>query len=383
MVSGQKAGIYIHVPFCIKKCRYCNFYSLEKTDETMLKDYTYYLKQSIQLKSDNKTSVDSIYFGGGTPSLLSSEMIEEILKSVYKSFNVLNDCESTLEVNPGSVDSKYFKDLKNSGINRVNIGIQSFNDRLLKTIGRIHSSKKALQSFLDARKAGFDNIGADLIYSLPGQSETDLLSDLSIMTGLKPDHISAYMLTLEKNTPLFKMHKNNELDFPCEDEQAEFFLKVYNYLKNNGYIFYEISNYALSEEKFSRHNLKYWSQKPYIGFGPSAHSYVHPYRWSEPESYEDWSDNIKNGKNENFFCEYIDQEKEKTEFIYLSLRTKKGLSFDEYNKRFLTDFAKDFSSVLELFFKENMIKSSNAGISLTEKGFLFSDYISLKFVENI
>ncbi|MGM0418126.1 MAG: radical SAM family heme chaperone HemW [Thermodesulfobacteriota bacterium] len=383
MVSDEKAGIYIHVPFCIKKCRYCNFYSLEKTDENIIKEYVYYLKKSVQHKKDKKISVDSIYFGGGTPSLLDPAMIEEILFCVYKSFTVSKDCELTLEVNPGSVGSNYFKDLKKSGINRLNIGIQSFNDRLLKIIGRVHSSKKALETFSDARKAGFENIGADLIYCLPGQSEDDLFSDLSIMTGLRPDHISAYMLTLEKKTPLFSMFENNELDFPGEDKQAGFFLTVCNYLKNNKYLFYEISNYALSEEKFSRHNLKYWNQKPYLGFGPSAHSYIHPYRWSEPESFEDWINNIKSGENKNSFCEYIDKEKEKTEFIYLNFRTEKGLDFNEYKKRFYTDFKIEFKSVTDLFLKENMIHIYKDRVCLTEKGFLFSDYISLRFLENI
>jgi oxygen-independent coproporphyrinogen-3 oxidase len=384
MVPGQKTGIYIHVPFCIKKCRYCNFYSVERTDKQIINDYVYYLKKSIrQFEPDYAVNVDSVYFGGGTPSVLSPGMIGEIVSCLYKNFNVSKDCETTLEVNPGSIDSKFFKDLKNSGINRINIGIQSLNDRLLKTIGRIHSSKKALQTFSNARKAGFGNIGADLIYSLPGQSEADLFSDLSIMTCLRPDHISAYMLTLEKKTTLFSMFENNEIDFPGEDEQADFFLKVNYYLKNNGYLFYEISNYALSEEKFSRHNLKYWNQKPYIGFGPSAHSYIHPYRWSEPDSVETWINNIKTGENKNSFLEYIDNEKEKTEFIYLNFRTEKGLNFDEYKKRFYSDFENEFNSVIDLFLKEKMIRLNKNGVCLTEKGFLFSDYISLKFVEKI
>lgn len=375
-----KAGIYIHVPFCTKKCRYCSFYSIE---DKRFREYSGLIEKSIDNTELKLPEVDSIYFGGGTPSLLPPDYITKILNKICSKFKVSNDTEITLELNPGTIDESYFNKLLKTGVNRLNIGVQSFNDKNLKLLGRIHSSEKAVETYFTARQTGFSNIGLDLIYGIPGQTENDLLSDLEFIVSLKPEHISAYMLTLEKNTPFYRMKENKEIIMLSEDILSEFFLKVLKFFGSRGYKFYEISNYALSEKYFSRHNQKYWNLNPYLGFGPSAHSFCNGKRWSEPSSFDLWSSNILNSENEGVFYEETDIVQQKTEFIFLGLRTKKGIDILKYKKLFGEDFLIKFDFLVKDYCKKGLMEISGDFLYLSEKGFLFSDYISLKFVEQI
>jgi oxygen-independent coproporphyrinogen-3 oxidase len=378
--DNLKAGIYVHVPFCTKKCKYCSFYSIE---DKRFEDYLKLIEKSIDSAKIKLPLTDSIYFGGGTPSLLPPEYIDAVLNKINSKFNISDDTEITLELNPGTIDEVYFKKLLKTGVNRLNIGVQSFSDKNLKLLGRIHSSKKAVETYFNARHTGFSNIGLDLIYGIPEQSEKELFSDLEFMVSLKPEHISAYMLTLEKNTPFYLMNENKEIFMPSEELLSGFFLKVLRFFGSNGYKFYEISNYAVSEKYFSRHNQKYWNLNPYLGFGPSAHSFVNNKRWSEPSSFDIWSSNILNCENKGVFYEETDIVQQKTEFIFLGLRTKKGIDSLRYKKFFNEDFFKKFDVLIKEYCKKNLLEISGDFLFLSEKGFLFSDYISLKFVENI
>jgi oxygen-independent coproporphyrinogen-3 oxidase len=375
-----KAGIYIHVPFCVKKCRYCSFYSIE---EKRFEEFYFALVKSIESSVSGFDVADSVYFGGGTPSLLPPDYIEKILEKIKIKFNLSDDLEITLELNPGTVSGDYFNKLRKAGVNRLNIGVQSFDNENLKLLGRIHSSKKAEETYYDARNSGFSNIGLDLMYCLPFQTKENLMTDLEKMVFLKPEHISAYMLTLEKNTLFYSMNEKKEIQMLSEEISADFFLTVQKFLGSNGYNFYEISNFALNEKCFSRHNQKYWDFSPYLGFGPSAHSFINAKRWSEPSSFELWYSNIVNLENKGVFYEETDIDQQKTEFVFLGLRTKKGIDTARYRAFFNEDFFMRFEAVINRFLSEELVGVLNGFVFLTEKGFLFSDYISLKFVENI
>ncbi|MDY0133230.1 MAG: radical SAM family heme chaperone HemW [Desulforegulaceae bacterium] len=378
--ENSRAGIYIHVPFCVKKCSYCDFYSIE---EKRFEEYFEAVIKSIDNFALNLPIADSIYFGGGTPSVLPPDYIEKIIQKIKSTFKVADDLEITLELNPGTISKNYFQRLFKTGVNRLNIGVQSFDDENLKLLGRIHSSKKAEETYFMARDSGFFNIGLDLIYALPFQTKENLLTDLSSLVSLNPEHISAYMLTLEKNTKFYSMYEKNEIQMLSEEISADFFLTVLQFLGSNGYKFYEVSNFAKSEKFFSRHNQKHWNFSPYIGFGPSAHSFFKGRRWSEPPSFELWYSNIINSKTKGIFYEEMDLEQQKTEFVFLGLRTSKGIDLVRYKTLFNEDFLFKFDFAIKFFLSEELILISSDFLVLTERGFLFSDYISLKFIENV
>ncbi|PIE74556.1 MAG: radical SAM protein [Deltaproteobacteria bacterium] len=380
MDKNLSGGIYIHVPFCLKKCRYCDFYSIE---EKRIDEYLECLKISLKKSSYKYLKIDTVYFGGGTPSLLPLDSIRDIFEILNKEFNLSDDLETSFEVNPKTLNKKYMKGLLSAGINRLNIGIQSFNDNFLNLLGRIHSAEQAREAYYEALDSGFENIGLDLIYCLPGQSLKNLEDDLKNIIELSPAHISAYILSLEPGTALYKMAEKNLVKILDEGVQADFFCYLLNFLEENNYIFYEVSNFAKSADKISRHNYKYWKGFPYLGFGPSAHSYIYPFRMAEPQSFDIWADNIKNNVKKDYFAEKLDSSMEETEFIYLRFRTAEGLNIDEYSKKFKKDFESFYFSKISVFIEKGYIKKKNRRYFLTKKGFLILDYICLEFIESI
>lgn len=380
MFNFKGAGIYIHVPFCLKKCNYCDFYSIEKN---RIDEYLSLLKKSILNSSNKDLDVSTIYFGGGTPSLLKPGAVGEIIELIHEEFLVEKNCETTLELNPGSVSGDYFSDLKKAGINRLNIGTQSFNDDNLKLLGRIHDHEKALNAFHGARRAGFGNIGIDLIFGLPSQDRDNLFQDLKSAVSLGAEHISAYMLTLEKGTKFDLMVKAETLKMLEDEKQAEFFKVVRGFLSDNGYKPYEVSNYARDAKFISKHNYKYWTKNPYLGFGPSAHSYIHPLRWSEPDDFDVWAKSVLGEDKDIIKKESVNREMEEIEFLYLGFRTSRGIDLKAYEEIFKNDFLVKFLEEISFFMKDKYIEKNDDYLFLTEKGFLFLDYITSKFVENV
>lgn len=378
MIKRKNLGIYIHVPFCVKKCSYCDFYSIE---DRRYDEYLDILIKEIKNSKNRDMAVDSIYLGGGTPSLLDPVKIGSVLEVIYGEFNVLDDCEISLEVNPGTMSKPYFSKIIKTGVNRINIGIQSFSDDNLRLLGRIHNKDNALKTFENFREAGFKNIGIDLIFALPNQDEKRLLDDLKYALYLKPEHISAYMLTIEKGTKFYDMVDEKIISTPLEDDQAKFFKLVNSYLAENGYLFYEVSNYARDKRYISRHNYKYWAGNRYLGFGPSAHSFVHPVRWANPSDFDIWKDNVLNKKENNLFKEKLNKEMEEMEFFFLSFRTAKGLSLSRYRQIFGKDFKVKFNDLIEAFKGDGLIKEEGGYISLSINGFLLMDQIVSKFCE--
>ncbi|MCP3898967.1 MAG: radical SAM family heme chaperone HemW, partial [Desulfobacteraceae bacterium] len=276
----SKKSIYIHIPFCVKKCFYCDFYSVDNqslNSDPVRTDYTKALTNEIKLKSGSDTDldpkIDTIYFGGGTPSTLSINLIEQILSALYKNFKIDKASEITMEINPGTIDKEYLSNLNSLGVNRLNIGVQSFQDDILKFLGRIHSAKQAQKAIEYSRDAGFKNLGIDLIYGIPNQDEKKWIKDLTKAVFFNLEHLSCYMLTFEKDTPLYNKLKQGLITAVSKESLSSFLIKTSNFLTEKGYIHYEISNFSSSIETMSKHNSKYWDQSPYIGFGASAHSF--------------------------------------------------------------------------------------------------------------
>ena len=270
-------SLYIHVPFCRKKCPYCDFFSV--TDLSWVNAYAAGVCKEIQLWSAmagswSRMPVHTIYFGGGTPSLLSAGQMQQILDKVQNCFRLVSGAEITCEVNPGTVDALYLKDLRQLGINRLSIGAQSFDPKKLLFLSRIHTRKQVFDTLEDAARAGFSNLGLDLMYGLPGESQDTWQRDLYTALGFYPAHLSCYMLTIEPGTPFFDWCEKG-LFLPCDrDRRIEFFVQTSEILENCGYIHYEVSNFALGPKNQSVHNSHYWHRGAYLGMGPSAHSFL-------------------------------------------------------------------------------------------------------------
>jgi len=271
-------SVYIHVPFCLKKCSYCDFYSISTL--SLLPAYVSCLQQEIQMRTgkfdrpgSTPKKVQTIYFGGGTPSLLALSDIEKILQTIYVCYQVSRDVEISVEVNPGTVDKVYLAGLKKLGVNRLSIGVQSFDAHKIKVLGRIHTIETSIVAIEDAKSVGFENIGLDLIYGTPGETREDWLRDLKTAIGFKVAHLSCYMLTLEKGTPLQTQYARGLFKAPGPDILTDLFMVTSTFLEQQGYEHYEISNFARGRENRSRHNANYWQMTPYDGFGPAAHSF--------------------------------------------------------------------------------------------------------------
>jgi len=277
-ISGPDfLSLYIHVPFCQKKCPYCDFFSV--TDLSRVKAYVAGICKEIQLWSDmggawSRMPVHTIYFGGGTPSLLSADQMHQILDKVQGCFCLVPEPEITCEVNPGTVDTLYLADLRQMGFNRISIGVQSFDSRKLSFLSRIHTRRQVFDTLEGAGLAGFSNLGLDLMYGLPGETRAAWQTDLDTVLGFSPAHLSCYMLTIEPGTPFFDRCETG-LFLPCDrDRRMEFFVQTSEVLENCGYIHYEVSNFALGQKNRSIHNTHYWHRGAYIGMGPSAHSFL-------------------------------------------------------------------------------------------------------------
>lgn len=278
---SDTVSVYIHVPFCIKKCSYCDFYSTNTL--SFLPAYVNSLQREIGIRTGlaglagpAKKNAQTIYFGGGTPSLLPLEDVEKILGTVCACYQVLPNAEITFEVNPGTVDEPYLSGLKNLGVNRLSIGVQSFDTAKIKVLNRIHSIEESIGAIGAAKSAGFENIGLDLIYGTPGETREKWIQDLKTALEFKVAHLSCYMLTLESGTPLQAQYEKGLFQMHGPDILTDFFMATSTFLGQQGYEHYEISNFARGRENRSRHNSNYWNMTPYDGFGPSAHSFGFP-----------------------------------------------------------------------------------------------------------
>ncbi len=357
-------GLYIHIPFCDGKCNYCDFYSFKATNEE-LDNYTNILIEQIKtwgLKLNNKI-VDTIYFGGGTPSLLGTERLVNIIKSIRKSFKIAANCEITLEANPSSATDLSFSTLKKNGFNRVSLGMQSSIDNELKLLGRRHIKEDVINSVNNIKNSGIRNISLDVMLGIPEQTESSLLETLDFCISLDVPHISTYMLTIEPETIFGK--STDKYKFADDDTQARLYLLTADYLKNHGFEHYEISNFC-KNGKISNHNMRYWQLKDYLGLGPSAHSLLDGKRFYYPKSIDDFKNNriIYDGTG-----------KTSEEYIMLMLRTGTGIDITEYETMFNVKLSNDFYIKANAYEKLGYIIIDDNSIRLTEKGFLLSNAI--------
>jgi oxygen-independent coproporphyrinogen-3 oxidase len=379
------SGIYIHIPFCERKCIYCDFYSVENLNlidrftESLLKEIEIF---SIEADFFNDSIFDTIYFGGGTPSLLEPAQIEKILNKLSQRFKISSNPEITLETNPGTVDKRKLLEFKNLGVNRISFGVQSFFDDDLKFLGRIHTGEDAFKCVNDSFEVGFENVSIDLIFGLPGQTVEKWLENLKFAVSLNVPHISAYNLIVERGTPLHELFSLGKVEIPEDEIQAQLYERTIDFLENAGYVHYEVSNYAF--EGFEcRHNLKYWQYENYIGFGPSAHSFWINKRWWNFANLNKYINALDLGKIPVANFEILDEEKMIEEFIYLGLRSK-GINVARFKGKFGFEFVDgDIKDEIEELERAGYITIEDDFIKLTPKGFLLCDEIVLRLISKI
>ncbi|MAW74766.1 MAG: coproporphyrinogen III oxidase [Candidatus Marinimicrobia bacterium] len=369
----KKAGLYIHIPFCKVKCVYCDFYSITKR-EKQIPLFTECLLKEIDLYKEysEKWSFDTIFFGGGTPSILPAKYLEQILQKLHDTFDTSKVTEISLEANPGEAPFEHLKDIKSLGVNRISMGFQSFDDKILKLLGRLHEAKDCFNTFKNVRKAGFDNINADMIFNIPGLSVNNWKKDLKKLLELDPEHISAYSLTVEPSTKLFNLVKNKKVLMPLEKTDIEQFLLTEDILSKNGYHQYEISNYA-KKNKECKHNLHYWNLSPYLSFGPSAHSYDLKKRWWNVRSLEKYTNYLEKGKLPIEDNEILSRKDNYNETILNGLRLSQGIKTSDLKEYSDIINKNEFNKVID---KWDCLSVSDNNIRLTKEGFLFVDEIS-------
>jgi len=375
----QPAGLYIHIPFCTKKCDYCDFYSITNLDST--DSFVKALLVEIEIRaSDFKNEIfHTIFFGGGTPSLLNEAQFEQIWSSLYRYFNFIDNPEVTIEANPGTLTYHKLKFLKDIGFNRLSLGVQSFNPNELAFLGRIHTLKEVYDNFYNARNVGFDNINIDLMTAFPGITMDSFKHSLDKILYLMPDHISCYTLIFEPGTPFFKRMKSGELKPVPEDEEMDYYKTAMDILESQGYFQFEIFNFARCSENICKHNCIYWKHYPYLGLGPSAHSFYENKRFSNKRSVAGYINCLNNRELPIVFSEPLTDDQLMFEYIFLNLRLRDGIDLNEFESRFNYDFHKKYSSVLKYLNENNFIEFDKRNMRLSEKGWMLADSVASYF----
>ncbi len=382
------AGLYIHIPFCLKKCPYCDFYSI--TDPSLQPRFLDALISEMNLAGKNGWKYDTLYIGGGTPSVLEDAALKKIIDTAGQCFDILSDAEITLEVNPGTVTPTQFKNYRQAGINRISIGIQSFNPESLGFLGRIHSGQDAQNAVKWAKEAGFENIGLDLIYGIPGQTGKLWLRDLQTAVDLQPQHLSCYMLSYEPGTPLHMDLQSRAFTPLAEQRICELYETAVSFLSAHHYVQYETSNFARKDAGVrdtqsvltyaSRHNMKYWNFVPYTGLGPSAHSFMDQKRRWNHSSVEKYIEELSAGRLPRAGEEVLSREQQWMETVYLGLRQTKGIAVDAVEKKFGINFNARYAGVIADLEEKGLIKSSKDRCALTSEGMLYLDSIAAQFI---
>ncbi len=364
-------GLYIHIPFCNIKCPYCDFTSITLYDENIFKSYIEILKKELTFYQNENIKFETVYFGGGTPSILRTDYIEEILNFIRNNFNIIKNPEITLEVNPKTYRYEDFLHLREIGVNRVSIGSQSFLEKNLKLLGRNHLAEDTFETVEDTLKAGIKNINLDLIYGIQGQSLKELEKDLEIYTSLEITHISAYMLTAYNETPLGKLVKKGEFKLPTDEELEEMYLLIIKFLKEKEFYHYELSNWAKEGYK-CKHNLFYWENVNFLGIGVSAWSYIGNVRFGNTKNLFEYMEKVKDGVKPVLFREKLGERDLINERIMLGLRLTKGID---------KNLIKNKQNLIEELKNEKLIEEEKGKIKLSPKGFLLSNYIISKLLD--
>lgn len=389
-------GLYVHIPFCVKKCKYCDFNSykmdidskkryiedlkieMELYSNKLYKDNKYKNKECCSLNKNDK--ITSIFVGGGTPSILTSDEIREVFISIKEMFDIDENAEITIECNPGTLTLEKLKTMKEIGINRLSIGLQAIQEKHLNFIGRIHTYEEFEKNYKDALSVGFKNINIDLMYSLPNQTLCDWKETLEKVVHLNPTHISAYSLILEEGTELYNMYESNKFELIDENVDIEMYEYTINYLKSKGYNQYEISNY--SKEGYNcEHNILYWECEHYIGIGAGASGYINENRYNNVESLEDYHLSLLKREKAIQENEILSEKDMIEEKIFMGLRMNKGIKFEDFKKKFGIDFREKYNKQIEMLLARKLINQSFEGIQLTQKGREISNSVFIEFME--
>ena len=377
-IKKQMAGIYIHIPFCKQRCSYCAFYS---TTLYNIKDkYVDALCRELLMRKNyaGNDTIETIYFGGGTPSTLSMEQLQKICDTIFATYSISATPEITIECNPDDLTADFLQELQKLPFNRISMGVQSFNDVQLKHLGRRHDADRARQAVKNAREAGYENISIDLIFALPGSTIATWEHDLDSAIALHPNHISAYNLTYEEGTPMHRALERGDFTELSEEENVEQFEMLITKLKEAGYHHYEISNFALPGCE-SRHNSSYWNDTPYIGCGAAAHSYNGTSRQWNIADVKEYINGIESD-SPIFEIEELTEEERYNDTILTRLRTAKGIPLEWMKEKFCTRLNRHMLRVAEREIALGNLKEANGYLSLTEKGIFISDAVIREFI---
>ena len=375
----ENLGIYVHIPFCKKKCKYCDFISFSCFDEKE-EEYVNCLIKEIENKKCSNV-VSTIYIGGGTPSIIDSKNIIKILEAIFSNFNVLDDTEITIEVNPGTVTKEKLEDYKAAGINRLSIGLQSTQNRILNLIGRIHTYEEFLNTYNLAKEVGFENINVDLMLAIPTQTEEEIIESVQKVIDLNPNHISLYSLILEEGTELEALIEDGKLELIDEDLERKMYWKTKELLEKNEYNHYEISNFSKKGHE-SKHNLSCWNQEEYLGFGLAAHSYYRRERFSNIDDLDKYLENIRQMDFEkNIELHEIQNNPiQMREYMMLGLRKIEGVKISDFERKFRINPLFYFRFEISNLTDEDLIEVDLDSIKLTKKGLDFANLVFEKFI---
>ena len=380
MKNTNTVGLYIHIPFCRQKCLYCDFPSWAGK-EGQMQGYVDALTKEIRKRGTEYTDqqVVSVFFGGGTPTTLTIPMLEQLMQAVFENWNIAEDAEITTEANPGMLDGEMAAALKKMGFNRLSMGVQAWQNRLLKELGRIHTIEVFRENFKAVREAGFTNINTDLMFALPNQTMEDWQETVKNIVAMNPEHISAYSLIIEEGTPFYDRYEKGELK-PAEEElDREMYHWAVDYLAEHGYEQYEISNFA-KKGRQSRHNRIYWQAEEYLGMGLGSHSYMNGERFHNIYDLQEYirADGDVSLLKEDI--ERITEEDALAEFMFLGLRLTEGVSFAGFQERFGQGMKNIYGSQIEELVKDGLLEEDGIGIRLTKRGVDISNYVFEKFL---
>ena len=365
----QSPGLYIHIPFCKTKCPYCGFYSI--AFPSLIPRWLDAIKKEVLGYKDRFGCFDTLYFGGGTPTVLEIKDLETIMRQLFSFFSFERDTEITIEANPADLTREKAYDIKTLGCNRVNLGVQSFDNRDLLFLGRNHTAEDSMRALENLRTSGFRNVGMDLMYGFEGQTLKGWMRTLKQALACGPEHLSCYQLTFEKKTLFWKMRDRGELHSISGEKEKDFFLFTSQFLEDNGYVHYEISNFAKETSFYSRHNWKYWAHAPYLGLGPSSHSYHNATRWWNVSSIKRYCEALETQKLPVEASEELTQEQLRLESIALGLRTRQGFRLEK------TAHDPALHNTLTWLRDSGFLRIMNGKVVPTRKGFLVADHLPL------
>ena len=371
-------GLYLHIPYCLHKCGYCDFNSHPENQEESIR-YVDALLKELRAYSSKKYTVPTVFLGGGTPTTLLPSQLKQILDTVQQSFNLTPDCEITIEANPATLKLQALQEIRAAGYNRISIGVQSFDEKELKLLERVHNEEEIHSTIQQARSAKFENLSMDLMFALPSQTIEKWCSHLKQAIDKNPDHLSTYNLTIEPATAFFKLHKKGKLCLPHEDIQLEMYKTTIQTLENAGYQQYEISNFSKPGME-SRHNINYWNNGEYLGVGAGASSYLNGERFKNTNLPSNYIREIGAKENAIETRERLEPIQAMGETLMLGLRLLKGISIDVFENRFEVSFQKVYGKVLEPLLNQELITFNQNRIALSRKGLFLADSVILKFI---